>query len=60
MPRAAAALTSAPRDFVTIDASTQSLAFAVVKNGKIVRYGKITYEGSNLDERIKEIYDRLK
>ena len=60
MPRAAAALTSAPRDFVTIDASTQSLAFAVVKNGKIVRYGKITYEGSNLDERIKDIAEKTR
>lgn len=45
----------APKSFMTIDASTQSMAFSVVKNGEIVEYGKIRYSGSTLDEKVKDI-----
>ena len=47
--------TKPPNSFVTIDASTQSLAFAFVRNGTVVEYGKVKFEGSNLDEKIRDI-----
>ena len=54
MPRVTKTLKS-PQSFVTIDASTQSLAFALITNGKLVKYGKIKYVGSTLDEKLKDI-----
>ena len=44
-----------PSSFVTIDASTQSLAFAFVVDGTVVQYGKVKFEGANLDEKIRDI-----
>lgn len=55
---ARSAKTRAPETFLAIDASTQSMAFALVKNGKVVEFGKVVYEGANLDEKIKDIANR--
>lgn len=41
-----------PNSFCAIDASTNSLAFAFFSDGKLERYGKIRFLGSN-------IYDKL-
>lgn len=43
---------SFPLSFCAVDASTNSLAFAFFNNGKLERYGKIRFLGSN-------IYDKL-
>ena len=48
-------VTKQPDSFVAIDASTQSLAFAYVKNGVVVEFGKVKYEGSTVDEKIRDI-----
>ena len=37
-----------------IDASTNSLAFAVLENGKAVHCGEITFRGNNIFERLKD------
>lgn len=57
MPRASKTKSNArlPNRFVSIDASTQSMAFSLVENGRVVEYGKIKYEGANLDEKINDI-----
>lgn len=55
MPRVIKSISKAPGSFMTIDASTQSLAFAVVENGVVVKYGKLKYNGATLDEKIKDI-----
>lgn len=47
--------TKAPARFMSIDASTQSLAFSLVENGHVIAYGKVKYEGSTLDERVKDV-----
>ena len=47
--------TKAPTRFMSIDASTQSLAFSLVENGHVIAYGKVKYEGSTLDERVKYV-----
>lgn len=44
-----------PTRFMTIDASTHSLAFAIVENGSIVEHGKLLYSGDNLDEKLNDI-----
>lgn len=44
-----------PSTFVSIDASTQSMAYALVKEGGVTEYGKIMYSGKNLDEKLKDI-----
>lgn len=51
MPRKA----KAPSTFISIDASTQSMAYAVIKDGKVLKFGKIEYEGKTLDERLRDI-----
>ena len=38
----------APSTFISIDASTQSMAYAVIKDGKVLKFGKIEYEGKTL------------
>jgi len=48
----------APSSYVTIDASTQSLAFAVFQDGTIVKHGKIKYVGATLDEKIRDIAEK--
>lgn len=36
-----------PKSVIAIDASTNSLAFSYFENGKLVRYGKIRFNGSD-------------
>lgn len=40
------------KDFVSIDASTNSLAFAYFKSGELDKYGKIKFFGSDIYEKI--------
>lgn len=40
------------KDFVSIDASTNSLAFAVFKSGELSKYGKIKFFGNDIYEKI--------
>lgn len=40
------------KDFVSIDASTNSLAFAYFKNGELTKYGKIKFFGNDIYEKI--------
>lgn len=42
-------------DFVAIDSSTTSLAFAYVHNNSIVRYGKLLFEGNGIYEKVADI-----
>jgi Holliday junction resolvasome RuvABC endonuclease subunit len=41
-----------PESFCSIDASTNSLAFAYYKNEKLVKFGKIKYFGADIYEKI--------
>jgi Holliday junction resolvasome RuvABC endonuclease subunit len=41
-----------PESFCSIDASTNSLAFAYFTNNKLMKYGKIRYFGSDIYEKI--------
>jgi Holliday junction resolvasome RuvABC endonuclease subunit len=45
-------LNNKPKSFCTIDASTNSLAFAYFENDKLIRYGKIKYQGNDIYEKI--------
>lgn len=42
-------------DFVAVDSSTTSIAFAYVQNNKIVRYGKVRFKGDGIYEKIGDI-----
>lgn len=41
-----------PYNICAIDASTNSLAFAIYSNGKLEKYGKINFEGKNVYEKV--------
>lgn len=43
---------SMPHSFVSIDASTNNLAFAYFSDGELVRYGKIRFSGSSIYEKL--------
>ena len=43
---------SEPRSFCAVDASTNSLAFAYFVNGKLEKYGKIKFVGSNIYNKL--------
>lgn len=43
-----------PEFFSSIDASTNSMAFACWQNRNLVNYGKIKYQGSNIQEKIND------
>jgi hypothetical protein len=45
-------LKSRPESFCSIDASTNSLAFAYFKNDELEKYGKIKYFGNDIYEKI--------
>lgn len=61
MPRVTKILNLAPPlSFVGIDASTNSMAFAIWENGKITRYGKVKFSGSNINEKMKDISVKTK
>lgn len=42
-------------EFIAVDSSTTSIAFAYVKSNKIVRYGKVVFEGNGIYQRIGDI-----
>lgn len=41
-----------PKNILAIDASTNSLAFAIFSGNTLVKYGKIRFEGSNAYEKL--------
>lgn len=41
-----------PKSFCSIDASTNSLAFAYFEEDRLIRYGKIKYFGSDIYEKV--------
>lgn len=41
-----------PNSFCSVDASTNSLAFAYFENEKLIKYGKIKYFGADIYEKI--------
>jgi Holliday junction resolvasome RuvABC endonuclease subunit len=43
-----------PEKICTIDASTNSLAFAIFNEDKLVRFGKINFEGSNNYSKVRD------
>lgn len=43
-----------------IDASTASIAFCLIENGKIVKIGKLPVEGSDIYEKIKDVGTKAK
>lgn len=43
---------SLPQSFVSVDASTNNLAFAYFKDGELIRYGKIRFSGSSIYEKL--------
>jgi Holliday junction resolvasome RuvABC endonuclease subunit len=42
-----------------IDASTNSLAFAVITDGELVKYGKINFTGTTSYERLKDCHQKV-
>ena len=61
MPRVTKILNvTPPPSFVSIDASTNSMAFAVFSNGTISSYGKIKFSGGNINEKLKDISAKTK
>lgn len=56
MPRVAKIKSvSPPKQFMAIDASTNSAAFAIYSNGKISKYGKVKFSGHNINEKLRDI-----
>lgn len=49
-----------PNSFCSIDASTNSMAFAYFKNNELIKYGKIKYFGSDIYEKIVDISHKTK
>ena len=44
----------APNRICSIDASTNSLAFAIFESGKLTKFGKIKFEGTNTYAKVKD------
>lgn len=44
-----------PKRFMTIDASTKSLAYTIIDAGKVVEVGKIEFAGATLNEKLNDI-----
>lgn len=42
-------------DFVAVDSSTTSIAFAYVKDNKITKYGKMEFKGNGIYQRVGDI-----
>lgn len=42
-------------NFVAVDSSTTSIAFAYVSNNKITRYGKMEFKGDGIYQRLRDI-----
>ena len=49
-----------PETFVCIDASTNSLAFAIYDHGKLGKFGKIKFHGATINEKLKDISVKTK
>lgn len=49
-----------PYNICAIDASTNSLAFAIYSHGKLAKYGKINFEGKNVYEKIVDACKKSK
>jgi Holliday junction resolvasome RuvABC endonuclease subunit len=47
-------MSNRPRRVCAIDASTNSLAFAIFDEHRLVRFGKISFEGSNTYSKVKD------
>lgn len=52
--------TTPPKNLCTIDASTNSLAFALFIDGELKSYGKIKYQGSDIYAKISDIAHKTK
>jgi hypothetical protein len=50
----------APRDFCSIDASTNSMAFAYFIDHKLVKYGKIKFSGEKIYDKIGDTAGKVK
>ena len=53
-------LKTKPESFCSIDASTNSLAFAYFKNDELVRWGKIKFMGNDIYEKIIDTSHKTK
>lgn len=53
-------LKNKPQSFCSIDASTNSLAFAYFKNDELIRYGKIKFMGNDIYEKIIDTSHKTK
>jgi Holliday junction resolvasome RuvABC endonuclease subunit len=53
-------LISRPNSFCTIDASTNSLAFAYFVNDELIKHGKIKYQGNEIYEKIVDAAHKTK
>lgn len=52
--------TNLPNTICSIDASTNSLAFAIYTANKLSGYGKISFEGNNIYEKIQDATTKTK
>lgn len=52
--------TNLPNTICSIDASTNSLAFAIYTANKLSGYGKISFEGNNIYEKIQDATKKTK
>jgi hypothetical protein len=50
----------APKDFCSIDASTNSMAFAYFIDHKLVKYGKIKFSGEKIYDKIGDTAGKVK
>jgi hypothetical protein len=53
-------LSSKPQSFCSIDASTNSLAFAYFKDEQLIQYGKIKYFGTDIYDKIIDTAHKTK
>lgn len=53
-------LRTRPERFCSIDASTNSMAFAYFENGNLIKYGKIKYMGADIYEKISDTSRKTK
>jgi hypothetical protein len=53
-------LNEAPNKICSIDASTNTLAFAIFEKGKLIRFGKINFSGKNTYEKVSDSVKKTK
>lgn len=49
-----------PTEFCSIDASTTSMAYAYYKDTELSDYGKVSFSGSNIHEKIRDMAFKVK